>query len=105
MSWLAAFSLQSRWLAGLVGCSGAREPCRAPKKDPVGDAAWTDLGRQLSYKAAWLDGELMRCDRWFPSTRTGRRCGKVKRQMRLAERTFHCDGCGLERRPSSHAAC
>lgn len=32
----------------------------------VGDAAWTDFGRQLSYKAAWLDGELMLCDRWSP---------------------------------------
>ena len=39
----------------------------------VGDAAWTDFGRQLSYKAAWLDGELMLGDRWFPSTRTCRR--------------------------------
>jgi putative transposase len=61
----------------------------------IGDAAWTDFGRQLRYKVAWLDGELMVCDRWFPSTKTCRRCGTVKRQMRLAERTFHCDGCGL----------
>jgi putative transposase len=61
----------------------------------IGDAAWTDFGRQLRYKSAWLDGELMFCDRWFPSTRTCWRCGAVKRQMRLAERTFHCDGCGL----------
>jgi putative transposase len=70
----------------------------------VGDAAWTDFGRQLSYKAAWLDGELMLCDRWFPSTRTCRRCGKVKRQMRLAERTFHCDGCGLVTDRDANAA-
>jgi putative transposase len=61
----------------------------------VGDAAWTEFGRHLRYKAAWLDGELMFCDRWFPSTRTCWRCGMVKRQMRLAERSLHCDGCGL----------
>jgi putative transposase len=61
----------------------------------IGDAAWTDFGRLLRYKAAWLDGELTVCDRWFPSTRTCRRCGTVKPQMRLAERTFRCDGCDL----------
>jgi putative transposase len=61
----------------------------------IGDAAWTELARQLGYKAAWFGAELVACDRWFPSTKTCSRCGTVKQQMGLAERIFRCDGCGL----------
>jgi putative transposase len=61
----------------------------------IGDAAWTELARQLGYKAAWFAAEVVVCDRWFPSTKTCSRCGTVKQQMGLAERTFRCDGCGL----------
>jgi len=61
----------------------------------IGDAGWAELGRQLRYKAAWLGAELVVCDRWFPSTRICSRCGRVTPRMGLAERTFHCDLCGL----------
>ncbi|HEX6675754.1 MAG TPA: RNA-guided endonuclease TnpB family protein [Actinomycetes bacterium] len=61
----------------------------------IGDAAWAELARQLGYKAAWFGAELVFCDRWFPSTKTCSRCGTVKQQVGLAERTFRCDGCGL----------
>jgi putative transposase len=61
----------------------------------IGDAAWAEFGRQLRYKSTWLGGELVVCDRWFPSTRTCSRCGTVGRPMPLVHRTFHCDACGL----------
>jgi putative transposase len=61
----------------------------------IGDAGWTKLARQLAYKQAWRGGQIMVCDRWFPSTRTCWRCGLVKRRMGLAERVFCCDRCGL----------
>ncbi len=61
----------------------------------IGDAAWTELARQLGYKATWFAAEVVVCDRWFPSTKTCSRCGTVRQQMELAERTFRCDGCGL----------
>ena len=61
----------------------------------IGDAAWTELARQLTYKAAWLGAELVVCDRWFASTKTCSGCGKVKRQLGLAERIYCCDGWGL----------
>jgi putative transposase len=59
------------------------------------DAGWTELARQLSYKAAWFGTELVVCDRWFPSTRSCSRCGLVKQSMGLAERMYCCGGCGL----------
>ena len=61
----------------------------------ISDAGWAELARQLDYKAAWFRAELVICDRWFPSTKTCSRCQAVKRQMRLDERLFCCDGCGL----------
>jgi putative transposase len=61
----------------------------------ISDAAWSEFGRQLRYKTAWLGGELVVCDRWFPSTRTCSRCGMVGRPMPLAQRIFHCSACGL----------
>jgi putative transposase len=60
----------------------------------IGDAAWTEFDRRLRYKTAWLGGELVVCDRWFPSTRTCSGCTRVTDRMGLAERTFRC-GCGL----------
>lgn len=61
----------------------------------ISDAAWTELARQVAYKAAWFGAELVVCDRWFASTKTCAGCGVVKQQMGLAERIFRCDGCGL----------
>jgi putative transposase len=61
----------------------------------IGDAAWTELARQLTYKAAWFGTELVVCDRWFASTKTCSGCGVVKQQLKLAERVFRCADCGL----------
>ena len=61
----------------------------------IGDVAWTELARQLTYKSAWFGAELIVCDRWFASTKTCSGCGSVKQQMGLAERVFRCAGCGL----------
>jgi putative transposase len=61
----------------------------------IADAAWAEFARQLRYKTAWLGGELVVCNRWFPSTRTCSACGSVAEQMTLGTRTFRCGGCGL----------
>jgi putative transposase len=61
----------------------------------ISDAAWAELARQLNYKAVWFGAELVVCDRWFPSTRTCSRCGRVTPPMKLGERVFCCHSCGL----------
>ena len=48
-----------------------------PLARAISDAAWTELARQLSYKAVWYGAELVVCDRWVPSTKTCSRCGRV----------------------------
>ena len=61
----------------------------------ITDAAWAEFARQLRYKTAWRGGELVVCDRWFPSTKTCSVCGRVVEQLALRTRTFHCGACGL----------
>jgi putative transposase len=60
----------------------------------IGDAAWAELARQLTYKSAWFGAELVICDRWFPSTKTCSGCGSVRQHMGMAERVFRCAECG-----------
>jgi len=62
----------------------------------VSDAAMGELSRQIEYKAEWYGAELMRADRWFPSSKTCSRCGCIKDELTLADRTFTCDDCGFE---------
>jgi putative transposase len=69
---------------------GNRQLARA-----ISDAAWTELARQLGYKAHWFGAELAVCNRWVPSTRTCSQCGRVGPPMELTERVFCCHICGL----------
>lgn len=61
----------------------------------IADASWTELLRQLEYKAAWYGSRVVKADRFFPSTKRCSSCGLVKDAMPLGERTFRCDECGL----------
>jgi putative transposase len=61
----------------------------------VGDAAWGELARQITYKQAWRGGQVMVADRWFPSSKTCSSCGTVRRDLTLKDRTYTCGHCGL----------
>lgn len=61
----------------------------------IADAGFHEFRRQLTYKAAWAGIEVRIADRFYPSSKRCSRCGAVKTALRLAERTYHCDSCGL----------
>ena len=61
----------------------------------VSDAAFGEFRRQLEYKTAKTDAKLHVIDRWYPSSKTCSRCGRVKAKLSLNERIYRCDGCGL----------
>lgn len=61
----------------------------------VSDAAFAEFRRQLEYKTAKTGARLHVVDRWYPSSKTCSRCGRVKAKLSLSERTYRCDGCGL----------
>ena len=59
------------------------------------DAAFGEFRRQLDYKTARTGARLHVIDRWYPSSKTCSKCGRVKAKLSLAERTYRCDGCGF----------
>lgn len=59
------------------------------------DASFGEFRRQLEYKTARSGAALHVVDRWYPSSKTCSRCGRVKAKLSLSERTYRCDGCGL----------
>src|SRR6202022_1011976 len=54
-----------------------------------------ELRRQIEYKTGWAGSTVHVADRWYPSSKTCSACGVVKAKLRLSERTFRCDKCGL----------
>jgi putative transposase len=64
----------------------------------VMDAGFAEFRRQLEYKCCWYGCGLELAPRFYPSTQTCSACGLVKTgddKLGLAQRTFHCAGCGL----------
>lgn len=61
----------------------------------VAGVGMAELRRQIEYKAAWSGVHVHVADRWYPSSKTCSACGVVKAKLRLSERVFRCDQCGL----------
>jgi len=61
----------------------------------ISDVGFNELRRQIEYKARWYGVDVMVADRWFPSSKTCHRCGVIKDDLKLSDRTFVCDECGL----------
>ena len=61
----------------------------------IGDQGFGTAQRILAYKTTWNAGQLLLADRFYPSSKTCSACGWRKPSLTLAERTFHCDACGL----------
>jgi putative transposase len=61
----------------------------------VAGVGMAEFRRQLEYKTTWCGSRLVIADRWYASSKTCSDCGAVKAKLRLSERIFHCDHCGL----------
>lgn len=61
----------------------------------VSDNGWGMFVNMLDYKLKEQGKQLIKIDKWFPSSKTCSNCGAVKNELPLSERTFRCD-CGLE---------
>lgn len=61
----------------------------------ISDVGLFELRCQIEYKAKWAGIQIVLADRWFPSSKTCSKCGCVKSDLTLADRTFICNDCGL----------
>ncbi len=55
----------------------------------------TDVPEMLDYKLAWKGKKLVKVDRFFPSSKKCCKCGRIKKELKLSERVYHC-ACGNE---------
>lgn len=60
----------------------------------ISDVSWSEIRRQLEYKANWYGREVRFVDRFYPSSKTCSKCGCVKESLSLKERVFSCNDCG-----------
>ena len=51
--------------------------------------------RQMKYKCEFNGIELIQADRWYPSSKTCSRCGSIKKDLKLSDRTYICNECGF----------
>ena len=59
----------------------------------ISDAGWGMFVRMLEYKAEWYGGEVVKIDRWYPSSKTCSSCGHVVDKLPLNIRTWTCSKC------------
>ncbi len=60
----------------------------------ISDAAWGEMFRQLEYKCEWYGRELVKIDRFFPSSKRCNHCGFVVEKLPLDVRSWDCPSCG-----------
>lgn len=61
----------------------------------IQDGGFYEFRRQLEYKAKWYGSELVVIDRFYASSKTCSCCGEVKKDLKLSDRMYNCDNCGL----------
>lgn len=70
----------------------------------ISDASWGELTRQLTYKCEWYGRELIKIDRWFPSSKRCGNCGHIVNKMPLNIRQWDCPKCGVNHDRDINAA-
>jgi putative transposase len=59
-----------------------------------GDVALSELVRMIEYKAGWYGREVVKIDRFFPSSKTCFYCLYVNQGLTLSDREWLCPRCG-----------
>lgn len=62
----------------------------------ISDVAWSEFTRQLEYKCEWYGKNLLKVNRFYPSSKTCHECGFIKEDLTLKERKWTCPQCGHE---------
>ena len=70
----------------------------------IQNAMFYEFRRQLEYKCLQYDIYLVVADRFYPSSKTCSYCGSIKSDLKLKERVYKCDSCGLEKDRDLNAA-
>lgn len=62
----------------------------------IADSKWYEFRRQILYKAELYGIEVILADRFYPSSKICSCCGNYKKDLKLKDRTYICNECGLK---------
>jgi len=61
----------------------------------IGDASFYNFKQKLLWKADKYGKNLVEIGRFDPSSKLCSRCGNLKKDLKLSDRIYHCDVCGV----------
>ena len=61
----------------------------------IADASWGNFVTLLQYKCDWYAKELVKVNRFYPSSKTCGDCGWINQELRLSDREWTCNSCGV----------
>ena len=70
----------------------------------IADAGMSGFLAKLEYKCLWYGAEIVKADRWFPSSRLCAHCGWYNGELSLSDRRWWCGGCGALNERDHNAA-
>ena len=70
----------------------------------IQNALFYEFRRQLEYKCLQCGIELVVAERFYPSSKMCSYCGCIKSDLKLKDRVYKCDSCGLEKDRDLNAA-
>ena len=59
----------------------------------ISDVSWSKFITLLTYKAEWNDKQIVKIDRFFPSSKTCNCCGYINQNLKLDMREWTCPSC------------
>jgi len=62
----------------------------------ISDASWGRFVTMLSYKAEWNNKEILKINRFFPSSKTCNCCGYINQNLTLDVREWTCPSCNTK---------
>ena len=67
-------------------------------------SGWSGFADKIAYKAQWYGRTLVQVDRFYPSSRLCHNCGHKYAGLRLSEREWVCESCGMSHDRDVNAA-
>lgn len=70
----------------------------------IADASWGTFVRFLEYKARWNEKQVVKINRFYPSSKTCHKCGWINQDLNLSIREWTCGFCGTMHDRDENAA-
>ena len=63
--------------------------------EKIAEQKFYEFKRQMKYKCQFNKIEFFEADRWYPSSKACSCCKNIKKDLKLSDRTYNCNVCGL----------